>query len=242
MRFFISDLYMNKRLKFFLGHLAVSIAIACLIIGLVFFIWYPSPLAQATGVTHIFLMLLAIDVTIGPILGFIVYKEGKKTLKFDLTVIILFQICAMCYGLYNISAGRPVWLVYNIDRFDLIRANDIEGNSNNWFGPQYKAIQISKDNEQRNKDLFNVVFGGVSLTQQPSRYINLDQVKSDIQRKAQDLNSLNKYNNLQQVQKVVQNCPQADSWVPLKANSQDMVVLMNKQKGEVVKIINLRPW
>lgn len=49
------------------------------------FIWYPTPLATAVGVTQIFLMMLAIDVTVGPILGFIVYKEGKKTLKMDLT-------------------------------------------------------------------------------------------------------------------------------------------------------------
>jgi len=60
---------MSKRLKFFLTHLSISLLIALLVIGLVFFVWYPAPLAQAVGVTHIFLMLLAIDVVIGPVLG-----------------------------------------------------------------------------------------------------------------------------------------------------------------------------
>ena len=72
---------MSKRLKFFLSHLFISLIIALLVIGLVFFVWYPSPLAQAVGVIYIFLMLLAIDVVIGPILGILVYKQGKKTLK-----------------------------------------------------------------------------------------------------------------------------------------------------------------
>lgn len=45
---------MSKRLKFFLSHLSLSFLIALLAIGLVFFIWYPSPLATAVGVTHIF--------------------------------------------------------------------------------------------------------------------------------------------------------------------------------------------
>ena len=36
---------MSKRLKFFLSHLSISFLIALLVIGLVFFIWYPSPLA-----------------------------------------------------------------------------------------------------------------------------------------------------------------------------------------------------
>ena len=75
---------MSKRLKFFLGHLILSFLIALIVIGIVFFIWYPSPFTQAVGVTHIFLMMLAIDVIIGPILGLLVYKEGKKTLKMDL--------------------------------------------------------------------------------------------------------------------------------------------------------------
>ena len=82
------------RIKAFLIHGLVSISVALLVIGLVFFIWYPSPLAKAVGVTHIFLMLLAIDVIIGPVLGFIVYKEGKKTLKMDLSIIITLQLCA----------------------------------------------------------------------------------------------------------------------------------------------------
>ena len=78
---------MSKCLKFFLGHLAISFFIALIVVGVVFFIWYPSPLAKAVGVTDIFLMLLAIDVVIGPMLGWVVYKEGKKTLKMDLSIV-----------------------------------------------------------------------------------------------------------------------------------------------------------
>ena len=58
---------MSKRLKFLLSHLFISCLIALLVIGLVFFIWYPSPLSTAVGVTHIFLMLLVIDVILGPL-------------------------------------------------------------------------------------------------------------------------------------------------------------------------------
>ena len=68
---------MNKRIKFFLTHLSISFLIALLVNGLVFFIWYPSPLATAVGVTHIFLMLLVIDVILGPFLGLLVYKEAQ---------------------------------------------------------------------------------------------------------------------------------------------------------------------
>ena len=116
---------MSKRLKFFLGHLVISFFIALIVVGVVFFIWYPSPLAKAIGVTHIFLMMLAIDVIIGPLLGLLVYKEGKKSLKMDLSIIILIQIIALGYGVYSIAQGRPVWLAYNVDRFELILNTDL---------------------------------------------------------------------------------------------------------------------
>ena len=98
---------MSKRVKFFLGHFCISLFIASIVVGMVFFIWYPSPLAKAVNVTHIFLMMLMIDVIIGPVLGLLVYKDGKKTLKFDLTVIILIQLSAFSFVLWRIyySAG-----------------------------------------------------------------------------------------------------------------------------------------
>ena len=114
---------MSKRVKFFLGHFCISLFIASIVVGMVFFIWYPSPLAKAVNVTHIFLMMLMIDVIIGPVLGLLVYKDGKKTLKFDLTVIILIQLSALCYGVYTIAQGRPVWIVYSVDRFELVKNN-----------------------------------------------------------------------------------------------------------------------
>ena len=108
----------SKRIKFFLGHLAISFFIALIVVGIIFFIWYPSPLAKAVGVTQIFLMMLMIDVIIGPLLGLMVYKEGKNTLKIDLSIIILIQLIALSYGVYSIAQGRPAWLAYNVDRFE----------------------------------------------------------------------------------------------------------------------------
>jgi hypothetical protein len=83
---------MPEHLKFFLSQLSISVLIALLVMSVVFLLWYPAPLATAVGVTHIFLMMLAIDVVIGPVLAFIVYKQDKKILKMDLSIIIAIQI------------------------------------------------------------------------------------------------------------------------------------------------------
>lgn len=243
---------MPKRLKFFLTHLSISTLVVCIAMSVVFFIWYPAPLAKAVGVTHIFLMMLAIDVIVGPILGFLIYKEGKKSLKFDLAVIILIQLSAFIYGFYSIAQGRPVYIAYVVDRFELVRKNDLVVNKNDkilpqyqypsFFKPQFVNVQLAKTVQERNTDLFDEVLGGVTLAQQPKRYVDFGQAKAQILQKAQDLKLLNQFNNQQVVANILKHYPTANAWVPLKANAVDMVVLLNKKSGEVVKIVDLRPW
>ena len=242
---------MSNRLKFFLSHLSISILIALLVMGLVFFVWYPAPLAKAVGVTQIFLMMLAIDVIVGPLLGLLVYKQGKKSLKFDLTIIIAIQISALLYGIYSIEQGRPAWLAYNVDRFELVRKNEIVDQNINqakpqfqqvsWFKPQYVAANFAKDIQQRNNDMFAEVLGGISLAQRPERYVDFAQAKEHIQKRAQSLELLQQYNDKAVVAKTLTKYPQATAFLPMKASSVDMTVLINKQ-GEVIKIVDLRPW
>ncbi|MCJ0926557.1 type IV pilin accessory protein [Acinetobacter lwoffii] len=243
---------MSKPLKFFLSHLSISFLIALLVVGLVFFIWYPSPLVSAVGVTHIFLMLLAIDVIVGPVLGLLVYKEGKKTLKFDLVVIITIQISALCYGLFAIEQGRPAWLVFHADRFELVRKNNIILDSIDqaqpqfqyvsWTKPEFVAVKSATSTEQRQDDMFTEVLGGISIAQQPERYIELTQAKTQIQKRAVPVEELEQYNSKTEVKKTLAKYPNADAWLPLKANAIDMVVLINKDTAEIIKIVDLRPW
>jgi hypothetical protein len=243
---------MSKRLKFFLGHLSASISIALLIISLVFFIWYPEPLATAVGVTYIFLMLLIVDVILGPFLSLLVYKENKKTLKFDLSVIIIIQVSALCYGVYSIEQGRPAWLVYNVDRFELVRKNELvdtniqhaqpQFQKPSWFKPQYVATEFAKDIQQRNDEMFAEVFSGISIAQRPERYVELTQAKNQIQQRALPLIELEQYNSKADVEKTLAKYPNVDAWLPLRANAVDMVVLIDKEKAEVIKIVALRPW
>ncbi|MDH1698101.1 type IV pilin accessory protein [Acinetobacter johnsonii] len=243
---------MSKRLKFFLSHLSLSFIISLIVVGVVFFVWYPTPLATAVGVTHIFIMLLVIDVILGPVLGLLVYKEGKKTLKFDLSVIILIQIAALCYGVYSIEQGRPVWIAYNVDRFELVRKNElitehldqaeIQFQKPSFLSPQYVSVEFAKDKLQREDDMFAEVFGGVSIAQKPERYVDFVQAIPKIKQRAKNVKELVQYNDPQYVQKILEKYPQATGYIPLKANAVDMTVLVNKETGVVIKIVDLRPW
>ena len=63
----------------------------------------------------------------------------------DLTVIALLQLSALGYGLWTVAEGRPAWLVYGANRFELVRTLDIDERNTgthatyakpSWFGPQ----------------------------------------------------------------------------------------------------------
>ncbi|NAR62637.1 type IV pilin accessory protein [Acinetobacter haemolyticus] len=243
---------MSKRLKFFLSHLSISAMIALIVVGLVFFVWYPMPLAEAVGVTDIFLMLLVIDVIVGPMLGWVVYKEGKKTLKMDLSIIILLQLAALLYGIYSIGQGRPAWLAYNVDRFEVVRNNEIiedhiaqalpQYQQPSWFKPQYVGVEFAKDTKTRNDDMFAEVMSGISLAQKPERYVDFSKVKPQMQQHAKTLDELKQYNDPVVVKETLAEYPQADAFVPLKATAVDMTVLINKETGDVIKVVDLRPW
>lgn len=243
---------MSKRLKFFLGHLLISVIIALAALALVFFVWYPSPLAKAAGVTHVFLMLLVIDVILGPLLGLLVYKEGKKTLKMDLTVIILIQIAALSYGLYSIAQARPVWIAFNNDRFELVRNNELKTENimhaqpqyqqPTWLQPQYVAVKQAADPQEQQIEQMSAMLNGISLAQYPERYITLDQVKAQIQSQVRDLSQLKQWNDEKSLQDIFSQHPQADGWLPLETYGLAMVVLVNKESASIIKIVDLRPW
>jgi DNA-directed RNA polymerase subunit H (RpoH/RPB5) len=242
----------TAKAKFVTTHLMVSICVACIAAAMVFFFWYLFPLNKAVGVTHIFLMMLGIDMVLGPFFAWLVYKEGKKSLKFDLAVIIVIQVIALAYGLYKIADGRPVWLVYNVDRFELIKNNEIvmetpvtvqsQFKSPSWFKPQFVAAEFAKDKKQRNKEMFAEIMSGVSIAQRPERYVGLSQAKSKIQQRAISLKNLNEVNSKEEVANILAKYPEANAYLPMKASAVDMTVLINKEKGEVVKIVDLRPW
>lgn len=242
---------MHTRLSFSFIHLLISFLITSLTLIIIFLLWYPAPLAKAVGVTPLVLIMLTINVIFGPALVFFIYKQGKKSLKFDLSIIISLQICAFCYGIYSIADGRPAWLVYSVDRIELIQNNDIsllpgakikpKYQFVSWLNPQYVSVNLSNNPDQKEKDMLNAIFG-LTLAKQPNRYTDFSDAKLNIQKNAQALAVLNHFNQSKLVQDVLKDYPQANAWIPLKAKLIDMVVLVNKNTGEVIKIVDLRPW
>lgn len=247
----------SKRLNYFLGHLLISAVLAVCITLLVTQVWYPAPLFSASGLAKVFFLLLLIDVIVGPVFSLLVYKENKKTLKFDLAVIALIQACALCYGLYTVAEGRPAWIVFNKDRFELVRTNEVderrqdealaEYQSAPWVGPRWVKVDLSgRPTDEANQFLLEegLTGGAYSIAQSPVLYQPLNAGSSELLARKNDLNNLRQYNYAHELESVLQQYPQADGFLPLKSSQNDMVVLLNSknEQNKIIGIVDLRPW
>lgn len=238
----------KDKLKATLIHLALSAILAMICYMIITNVWYPAPLFKATDVSKIFIMILAVDLVLGPLLTFIVYKKNKKTLIMDLSVIALFQLSALGYGLYSVYEARPVWIAYVVDRFELVRVNELIDDPEHpmvlpTFGPEYRYVDISTNNPNEQLDIIMTETNyGIKPAQRPKLYRDFEAAKPLIIKNSLQLAALNQYNSSIKIDEILKKYPQADSFLPLTSNK-DMTVLINNNKGgTVVAIVDLRPW
>ncbi|WP_454254525.1 TfpX/TfpZ family type IV pilin accessory protein [Pseudomonas sp. Marseille-Q8238] len=242
----------NPRIKAFVIHLLLSACLGLAVVYLVFFVWYPAPLHAAVGVTKIFLLLMGIDVVLGPCLTLLVYKRGKKSLAMDLSIICALQFGALLYGLHAMAEGRPAWLVFVDDHFQLVRANEVDGRrlseakaeyrDPSWAGPRWVFAVEPENIAEKNDLLFESVFAGVGIAQRPNLYQPLSLAEFFVQKARKPLALLKEYNTQSSVEAILGAYPEVDGWVPLKASQRDMVVLLKKGSGEVIAIVDAKPW
>lgn len=243
---------MGLRIRAFSIHLAGSLVLASLAMLWVFLVWYPAPLDKAIGVGNVFLVLLGVDVVIGPLLTLVVYKAGKPSLRFDLATIVCLQLSAFCYGFWTVAEGRPAWLVFNADRFDLVQVYQIDTRKLDsaefeyrrpaWLGPQWVFAQRPVDNEQRNQIMFEAMFSGVDIAQRPEMYRPLAEAAELIRKHAQPLPGLDKFNPPATVAEILARWPEADAFLPMMAREHPVTVLINKASATVVAVVDLNPW
>lgn len=233
-----------------LKHFTISAIVALFTLFLVYWVWYPGALSKAMGVNKIFWMILAIDVILGPLLTFVVFKKGKKSLKFDLTVIVLLQLIAYVYGLNTVFSGRPAWLVFSVDRFEAVAAHDIEDtyrtntdetlNQLSITGPKWVATQMPNDPEKKSDLMFEVLSGGADIHLRPNLYKHIHDA-TNIKERMKPLDQLSQFNPTLTHPDDLNQWPSAVGFLPLSGKFEDMTVLLNEE-GEVIEIIDFRPW
>lgn len=126
-------------------HLVISALVAALAGVLVLGVWYPWPYAEISGGWAMFWLLVSVDMVIGPMLTLLIYNPTKSrvALILDFSVIGLLQVAALAYGLMSLFEARPVYLVFEYDRFRVVHAADLNDESIAKGAPEFQFLPVT---------------------------------------------------------------------------------------------------
>jgi hypothetical protein len=238
-------------------HFLISLSVAGLVYLAVRYLWYPGPLFEMAGGMELLLVIVCVDVTLGPFITLIVFKPGKWGLKFDLTVIAVLQVAALLYGLEAIADSRPTFVTFVKDRFELVRAGELEEadlakgppgfNSLSWFGYRLAGARIPKDPNEQWKLLDSAILGGKDIQYFPRFYVPYPEVAAEAARKAAPIDKLRVLNPAggDEIDAAVRRGGGKEGelgFLPLRAGKRDLTVVVRRGSGEVVALLPLRPW
>ena len=159
-------------------HLLISLALGVVCAVLVFALWYPGPFRWLAGGRDLFLLVISVDVVIGPLLTFAVFNRAKgvRHLRRDLAVIAILQTAALAYGLHTVYIVRPVAMVFEVDRFRLINADAVQLAELPEAPPGYRSLPLTgpwllaarrpQSVQEHNDALFSGA-AGVDVAQRP---------------------------------------------------------------------------
>lgn len=168
---------------------------------MVFLIWYPSPWRQMLGVAGIFGVVVMVDLVCGPLLTLVLAspKKSKRERWLDLALVACIQLVALGYGLWSVYQVRPVVLAFEVDRFVVVTANEVqmahlakapEGlRALPWRGVNTVGLRRALSPDEFVASL-DQSLGGVTPAMRPDWWVPYDRTKTDAAKRAKPLANL----------------------------------------------------
>ncbi len=234
-------------------HLAICIAIALAVIAAMFFLWYPSPYFKAMGGGGLLMLVVGVDVVLGPLITLIIFNTKKKSLKFDLMCVALVQVIALAYGVSTMFQARPVYTVFNRDRFDVIiaadmsdkeraKVTDVAFKSLSLTGPQIVAMEQPTDM----KEIQRMLESGIDSRAFSQYYVAYETKAKEAATAAKPFTQIQKTNPATgEKLKAFLTTKGIDEtkagFLPLYTRNQDMTVVLDRETGKILAIAPVAP-
>lgn len=239
------------------AHLAISVTIATAVFVPIYFIWYPDVLFEYAGGRDLFLLIVGVDVTLGPLITTIVFRHGKPGLKFDLAIIATLQLAALTYGVWTLFEARPVYIAFAKDRFELVRANELaeqsltksrieDRESLSRVGPRVVGTRMPTDPDEKFKLMISGM-GGVDVGSYPEFHVPFANVRAQALEKSQSLSKLRQINPAAsgEIDRMLVSLGRTEGevrFLPLRAGKVDLTVIVDARTGDVLRYVSLLPW
>lgn len=247
---------MRTRLAAATRHLGITLLVLAGISATAVLVWYPAPYFQVMDAQKYLLLMIGLTIGLGPLLTLVVYKPGKKGLGFDLLVIALVQISVLAYTGWSLWDKRPYFMVFAVDRFNVLTAADIDFDEvgdarlldKPLIGPILLVAKLPSDQKEREQLMMETLFEGKPDVERRPQYWSLY---------AEDFPPVINY--ARPLEKLIAARPneaaalraaaarsglgidQLVFW-PVEGRAADFAVLLSREDGSIQGAVQVNPW
>jgi hypothetical protein len=183
-------------------HLLITVAVAALAAAVIFFVWFPGDFAQMSGGLKLFLIVVGVDIGLGPLISLVIYSSAKarRQLVIDYSIVGAVQLAALLYGTFTVAVSRPVFVAFAHDRFEIVSAIELDDadlamgtaprfRTRSWTGPRFVNVELPTDAKERN-EVLAASLEGKDAHLMPRYYRSYEQAHAGIDARAQSLDTL----------------------------------------------------
>ncbi len=239
-------------------HLSLSILIGLLTLALMWFVWYPSPLFFGMGGNELAMLIVGVDIAIGPLATLVVFETKNKPrnyLLFDLAVIATLQVAALAYGIHAMYQGRPVFAVFTgehlavvttpeIDPEDLAKGRSEAFRTFSLTGPQLVAVEPPADANESSMIAF-ASFAGGGIQHFPQYYVPYADKRSEVLKSARPLTDLEPVpEDKPLLERYLRNRGRTIEQLrclPVPTKKSQMTAIIDGSSGDLLEILNIQP-
>jgi len=239
-------------------HFLVTLTLTACAAAIVFLVWFPDPFQTMIGGTELFLLVVGCDLVLGPLVSLVIYnsRKSRRALVIDYAIVGIVQIVAMVYGVYILAGTRPVYVVFDKDRLEIVIARDLSETelaaardpnhqSLPVTGPRFVGIKIP--DAERNAALFEAVMAGKESHIRPRFYVPYDSVLPQIRARAKPLADLEQ--RLPKSKPLLDAAvgkisipPERVKWLPVRHRRGFWTALIDTDDGRPVAYVDFDPY
>jgi hypothetical protein len=235
-------------------HFAATLAVALIAAALFFFVWFPVPFHEMVGGSKLFMLVVACDLVLGPLISLVIYnsRKSRRELYIDYSIVALVQLAALGYGMYTSFNARPVYVVFAQDRLEVITASEIEDadleaaklpeyRKRPLWGPQLVAAFVKPEDHN---DALEQAISGRDISVRPKFYVPFESQLARIKTKLQPLDELRtKHAEAARLLAARDDSGLAGvKWLPVKHKKGFWTALIDEQSGKVIDYLAIDPY
>ena len=243
-----------SKLRAFLIHFSISATVVGAAFAVIFFAWYPAPYFEVVGAWNVVRILIVVDLILGPLLTLILFRSGKPGLVFDLSVIAVVQISALTFGLSTIYEERPYFVVFAVDRFEVLAKKDVDTAdvpaewlaAKRWNVPLYAVASVPESLEAQQRLIEDILSGNPDIERRPEFWSPYTDKTAAIEEKATPLTEFaaERPDAAEFVQRMLDSRDDADRLVglPVIGKERAFVIVLEPEHKMPIGLIPVDPW